>query len=174
MIIFSHRHFCRKCWKKKKKAKQTGENQLRSDAEGTDNKDNDVTIYEYFTRVAKFHIPQLYWLSIGIASMLISSIIGVFSPKQQGKLLDKIIAGDVNGFYAMCVKSVFFTVITGLVGTLKTRSMQRVSEQIYADIQQRLFGALLSQDMAFYDGSTPNNLYQRMDWVCCLKFLSFN
>eukprot|EP01084_Bolivina_argentea_P241637 405590_1 len=159
-----HRHFCRKCWKKKKKAKQMGEDQLRSDSAGAQLKDSEVTIYEYFFRVGSFYVPQKKWMSIALISMFISSVIGVYAPKQTGKLLDKIIEGDLNGFYIMVIQSVFFTIITGLVSTLTTSSMQRVQEEIQCDVQQKLFGALLSQDMIFYDGSTPNNLFQRMNW----------
>ena len=81
---------------------------------------------------------------------------------QQGQLLDKIIQADLNGFYSMCIQTVIVSVCTGLISHINRRSMDKANEETLVHIQQKIFAALLTQDMAFYDGAT--NLYQRMDW----------
>ena len=159
---------CPACWKNKEKARLAAQNQIRNDSskdnESLAEMDKPVTLREYFTRNLVLHLPHMYAFIIGLIVLFINSGISVSLHSSKGKLFDNIIEKNLTAFYIGIQWYVFLTVINGILNTIQSFILNRVKETIMNDVQKELFHRTMSQDMVFYDGSTPSALITRCTW----------
>jgi len=155
-----HRAFvCVKCWEKKSK-----EARLKEEDDAGSSCNDDISYYEYFSTLLRYHLPYLHFLFVGVAFMAMHTLIGIVMPRQKGQLLDVLIAGDLDGFYAAVKLQLFCTVLNGVVNSISQQCMNRVSQQITCDLQKRMFSNLMAQDMVFFDDHTTAEISERMNW----------
>ena len=149
---------CLKCWKNKSKLQKAIQDNNRK------NQGKDITFKEYFIRLLDLHQSQIIPLSIGISALSLNTIIQTFAPKQHGRLIDKLVNNKPEQFYAAIKVSIFLTVSRGILENVNRMCSRLVFENVIFEVQQKLYKALLSQDMQFYDGVHTRTLNQKMRW----------
>ena len=140
------------------------ENVLRNDDGSETEEEKAVSVKEYFVRLFQFHKSQIVPLSIGIAALSLNTVIHTFAPKQHGKLIDKLVNNKPQQFYKAIKLAIFMKISRSILGSINQTCLKTVNENVKCEIQYKLYKAILSQDMVFYDGTSSGSLYQRMNW----------
>jgi ABC-type multidrug transport system fused ATPase/permease subunit len=99
---------------------------------------------------------------LGVVSMLVSTATGLAQPALFGRILDALAAADAPLLNSLLVALVAVTVAEALASFLKGYSFSLVGERVVARLRTRVFSALLSMEVAFFDGSRTGELVSRL------------
>ena len=73
--------------------------------------------------------------------------------------LDAVVHSDRDKFWSDVTFYATLSVITGAFGALRNLCVSLVGQRIAKDVRQQLFGAILGQDIAFFDGNSPHGVH---------------
>eukprot|EP00457_Paulinella_chromatophora_P000902 gb/GEZN01000903.1/.p1 GENE.gb/GEZN01000903.1/~~gb/GEZN01000903.1/.p1 ORF type:complete len:968 (-),score=167.68 gb/GEZN01000903.1/:572-3475(-) len=151
---------CKECFKRKGGAKNRGEGQVRGD-KGT-REDKMITMWEFMCRTMQIALPHSCALSCAFISLLATSGVSLLMPKFQGMIINDIAALNMESFNRNIRMYVTYSVSLGVIGGIRGICFSIVGRRMEFDAQNRLFKAIISQDIAFFDGATTGELTSRL------------
>jgi ABC-type multidrug transport system fused ATPase/permease subunit len=149
---------CRSCFLKRDKAR--GENQLRGDKGAKDEKE--VSSSAYLVRALKLTKPHAPIITLAVVCLLATSAASIILPNFQGEILDAVIAGDHSAFAFDIKLYILISVGLGFFGGIKSLAFNIVGSHIANDVRNRLFRAIIVQDIVFFDGVGTGELTSRL------------
>jgi ABC-type multidrug transport system fused ATPase/permease subunit len=91
------------------------------------------------------------------------SAVGVPPPRSyQGSIIDKVIQDDRSGFQEEIILYVSLSVAVGLFGGIRTLCFNLIGQSILTQLRDQLFGAIIHQDISFFDATTTGELTSRI------------
>eukprot|EP00808_Paulinella_micropora_P022828 g77590.t1 len=151
---------CKECFKRKGGAKSRGEGQVRGD-KGT-REEKMISTWEFLCRVITLAFPHWIALSLAFITLLATSGVSLLMPKFQGKIINDIAGMHMASFNHDIRMYVTYSVSLGIVGGVRGICFSIVGRKMEFDAQNRLFRAIISQDIAFFDGATTGELTSRL------------
>jgi len=121
----------------------------------------------YFLRSWKFVKSELCLLLISIGFLVCNSMTKLLLPHFQGKIIDQIVPDedgniDRQGFATYIKIYVVVMILQGAVSTMYSAIFTFVSRRLKFSIRNSLFKSILSQDIAFFDGTESGRLISRL------------
>lgn len=155
---------CLKCVKRNDAA-TVGENILRGDR-GV-RAQPILTTTSYFHRSIQVAKQELPLLLVSFLLLGTSSLSQLLLPHFQGSIIDKVVPGpdgkyDREGFKHFIQLYLVLMVVQGAVSTLYSAIFTLVSRRLKFSIRNTLLERILSQDVAFYDGTESGQLLSRL------------
>lgn len=147
-------------------AATVGENILRGDSgvrveAALDNK-------SYFRRSLELVRPELPLLMLSFTFLACSSMTQLLLPHFQGHIVDKVVPDpntgryDKEGFLSYIKLYAIFMLVQGAVSTLYSAMFTLVSRRLKFTVRNTLFERILSQDVAYFDGTESGRLISRL------------
>ena len=149
---------CRQCFLKKNKSR--GEGQLRGEKGAKDEKE--IKSSQYMMRALKLARPHWLKILIAFSCLLVTSGASVLAPSYQGKILDDVIRTDQSSFSHDIMFYILLSVGTGFFGGIKSLAFSIVGAHVSNDVRDKLFRAIISQDIVFFDGVSTGELISRL------------
>lgn len=174
---------CPACFNKKDKA--TGEGILRGD-KGVKQGEH-LTFTQYLGRAMRLVLPHIPLFVVAIACLASKSIINLFLPNLQGRILDHVVAARAacaanasaalsdgtpdtapacdearQSFRETVAHYLSLSIVLGILGGLQSLSFMVVGRKIMVWIRGQLFRRIVVQDIAFFDGFRTGDLVQRL------------
>ena len=156
---------CRKC-AHRADAATVGENLLRSDRGVRSEVALDQTSYmQRSLQVARSEMPLLV---LSLTLLAASSMAKLLLPHFQGTIIDKVIPSastgdyDTAGFAHYIRLYVYLMLGQGALATLYSAIFTLVSRRLKFTIRNKLLERILSQDVAYFDGTESGRLISRL------------
>lgn len=155
---------CLKCVRRNDAA-TVGENILRGDRGVRAQISLTTTSYvQRSVQVAKQELPLLL---VSFLLLATSSLSQLLLPHFQGSIIDKVVPGpdgqyDTAGFKHLIKLYLIIMIVQGAVSTLYSAIFTLVSRRLKFTIRNTLLEKILSQDVAFYDGTESGQLLSRL------------
>eukprot|EP00040_Diaphanoeca_grandis_P023777 m.129827 g.129827 ORF g.129827 m.129827 type:complete len:898 (-) comp29434_c0_seq1:80-2773(-) len=149
---------CEKCFRKRDASK--AEDQVRGDKGVREVKE--IKTSSYTARALKLTIPHWPFVVVAIVCVLCAQGASLLMPHYNGKIIDRLVNKDIEGFRYDITITVVLAVATGLFGSVRTVLFRVVGAKIANTVRKDLFHRLLTQDVAYYDGSKTGDLCSRL------------
>eukprot|EP00667_Euglena_gracilis_P006497 EG_transcript_6552 len=149
---------CVPCFRKGNRS--TSEGLLRGD-KGI-HEEQQVGNVVYFLRAIKLTLPFFHIVLLAFGCLLINQGARLLLPKAQGSILDSVIQGDRSGFARDVQLYIVYSVALGFFGSVRSLCVDIVGRRMSNEVSNKLFGSLISQDIAFFDGNNTGSLTSRM------------
>jgi ABC-type multidrug transport system fused ATPase/permease subunit len=101
-------------------------------------------------------------ISLAVACLLATSAASIILPNFQGEILDSVIRGDHAEFEWDIKLYVLISVGLGFFGGIKSLAWSIVGSHLANDVRNKLFRAIIVQDVSFFDGTTTGELTSRL------------
>eukprot|EP00658_Telonema_sp_P-2_P064629 TRINITY_DN53767_c0_g1_i1.p2 TRINITY_DN53767_c0_g1~~TRINITY_DN53767_c0_g1_i1.p2 ORF type:complete len:171 (-),score=45.35 TRINITY_DN53767_c0_g1_i1:1-513(-) len=135
-----------------------------------------VSNKEYFMRALAFARPHWLLFVLAFGSLVVSTGCSMLLPAIQGRILDSIIAADRDSFEFNVKCMAVLSVVVGLFGGLRGLFFSLATRRVAVSVRNLLFSRIVSQDIAFFDGSTVGDLTSRLNGdvqaMVCLLYTS--
>eukprot|EP01105_Mastigella_eilhardi_P021886 TRINITY_DN5337_c0_g1_i3.p1 TRINITY_DN5337_c0_g1~~TRINITY_DN5337_c0_g1_i3.p1 ORF type:complete len:644 (-),score=147.08 TRINITY_DN5337_c0_g1_i3:896-2827(-) len=149
---------CLQCFEKKDKSR--AENLLRGDAGVKEEKV--PSNLEFLLKTLCFVESSRHLLFAAAGCLLVTSFAGLLLPNFQGKVLDGVIREDVSAFHLNVLGYVVATVISGVFGSVRNLCFSLVGSRMSNAVRNRFFVSIITQDIAFFDGTTTGDITSRL------------
>jgi len=150
---------CEKC-ASRKDATEVGENVLRSDTGVV--KEGSVSGTDYLKRAVQLATPQWQLVTFSFALLTLYCGTQIILPHFQGSIIDNVVKVDEDSFYENIKFYVIVMALQGTLSALYSACFAQVSRQLVFHVRNTLFGQILRQDVAFFDGTTSGHLTSRL------------
>ena len=150
---------CPKCFAKKRRAANT-EGVLRGD-KGMKKEEN-VTNTSFVSRGLKLCAAHWKWLTSGLVCLMANVAAQLVFPNYQGKLIDRVVNMDREGFKYDVMMVLYISIATGAFAAVRQFSFRMVGTRMTNAVRNQLFSRLLSLDVAYYDGVRSGDLMSRL------------
>ena len=107
-------------------------------------------------------LPHKKTLGIAFVALLINSTAAIWTPNYTGKILDAVVHSNTDLFWQDVKFYALLCIITGAFGAVRQLCVSLVGRRIARDVRQQLFGAMMVQDIAFFDGMPTGQLTSRL------------
>lgn len=143
-------------------AATVGENLLRSDKGVI--KEKTLSTTQYLVRALALASGEWLLFLAALVALLASAAASLVLPNSQGKIVDRIVAGDKSGFMHDIEIYLGVMILLGVFNGLKGLAFTVVGRRISFVTRNKMFERMLAQDIAFYDGTTSGRLTGRLTW----------
>ena len=143
-------------------AATVGENLLRSDKGVI--KEKTLSTTQYLVRALALASGEWLLFLAALVALLASAAASLVLPNSQGKIVDRIVAGDKGGFMHDIEIYLGVMILLGVFNGLKGLAFTVVGRRISFVTRNKMFERMLAQDIAFYDGTTSGRLTGRLTW----------
>ena len=155
---------CTKC-AQRSDAATVGENVLRGDR-GV-RSETSLSTASYFQRAMQVAGKELPLLLTSFLLLGVSSVSRLLLPHFQGAIIDKVVPDanghyDKDGFKYYIQLYILVMIIQGAISTLYSAIFTLISRRLKFTIRNTLFEKILSQDVAYYDGTETGRLISRL------------
>eukprot|EP00667_Euglena_gracilis_P002229 EG_transcript_2227 len=140
--------------------RSTGEGLLRTD-KGI-HEEQPVTNGQYFLRALLLTRPFAHIVLVAFACLLVNQGTRLLLPKTQGAILDSVIQMDHDAFSTHVQLYVVLSVSTGFFGAIRSFCVDVAGRKMTNEVNNKLFAALVVQDIAFFDGTNTGQLTSRL------------
>ena len=114
-------------------------------------------------RVLGYARPYRGLLGVVLATVVISSLIGLVPPLLMRDLIDRAIPdGNLGRVALLGVGMVAVPLVNGVIGVAQRWASARAGEGIIFDLRTSLFGHLQRMSLAFFTGARPGELMSRL------------
>eukprot|EP00903_Cladosiphon_okamuranus_P007815 g7561.t1 len=149
---------CRSCYDKKDRRGMEGA--LRGD-KGIRDEDGLPTL-SYFRRALGLARPHWPFFVAAFACLALSNTARIALPNFQGGILDRVVNGDEQGFKRFIVLYVILSAFTGAIGGVQRLCFRIAGVRMAIGARNKLFRGVISQDVAFFEGTTSGKLTSRL------------
>ena len=149
---------CVSCFTSKDKSR--GEGVLRGDKGVKEEKEITNTIF--MKRAFALCRPQIHLFVVAFLCLIANSLAALLLPNYQGEILDRVVDHDSPGFMRSVLLYLGLSVATGLFGAIKNLAFNVVGRRMSAAVREKLFSAIIVQDIAFFDGVHSGDLTSRL------------
>jgi ABC-type multidrug transport system fused ATPase/permease subunit len=124
--------------------------------------DEELSNWRYVRRTMLYLKP--YWPYVVTALFLLfcRSLSQIFLPNFQGKILDRVIAGDAAGFETNLYYYIGLTISVTVLSSVQSFFFSIVSRKMANLLKDDLFSAMVVQDVAFFDATAVGSLTSRL------------
>jgi ATP-binding cassette subfamily B protein len=150
---------CIKCFVSKN-SKNRAENQIRGDKGAKSIED--VSNFSFMLRGFKLAAPHWPLILLALLLLLSTSTSSLFLPNFQGNILDAVIDRQVDHFHQQVMYFLLLSIATGLFGSISNLCFSIITARLSYDVRNRLYSAILLQDVAFFDGISTGELTSRL------------
>ena len=151
---------CVKCVARKKTA-NSQEHAVRTDKQGV-RETKKMTATQYFIRSIKLASSEWKLFIFAFVFLILTSLANLALPNTQGSIVNMIIENNHHEFLVHLKIYIIVMVALGVFNGIKGLLFMIVSRRIAFHARTRLFSALISQDVAFFDGTTSGRLTSRL------------
>ena len=151
---------CVKCVARKKTA-NSQEHAVRTDKQGV-RETKKMTATQYFIRSLKLASSEWKLFIFAFVFLILTSLANLALPNTQGSIVNMIIENNHHEFLVHLKIYIIVMVALGVFNGIKGLLFMIVSRRIAFHARTRLFSALISQDVAFFDGTTSGRLTSRL------------
>lgn len=149
--------------REQKKEASTQEGALRSDkGSRQDEGEEKEKKKSYMPKVLALLKTERLLFSIGMAFLLVGNLTSLLTPTVQGSILDAVFSNNEGKFKHWIFIYVAAAVTQGVVSSVKSLCFNVIGRRITATLKLKLFRSILSQDVAFFDGSHSGDLSSRL------------
>ena len=116
-----------------------------------------------FSRLLSLARPELGWLGVGTVALFLASGLGLSYPLIVGKLVDGVLEGGGNEVvdrWALTLVLVFAGL--GFATAARAYLFTVAGERVVARLRRTLFGALIHQEIGFFDAQRTGELTNRL------------
>lgn len=117
---------------------------------------------QYFMRALKLVYGERRLFSIGLLLLLCSNGVSLFMPSIQGSVLNAVVDSDEGQFHLWVTIYLAMCVASGLIGGLQSLCFSVVGRRLSNTIRKALYGGIIIQDVAFFDGNSSGQLTSRL------------
>jgi len=149
---------CVTCFRKGNKS--TSEGLLRGD-KGI-HEELEVSNLGYFWRAILLTRPFFHIVLVAFGCLLVNQGTRLLLPQTQGAILDSVIRTDRGAFTRNIQMYILYSVLTGLFGAIRSLCVDIVGKKMSNEVSNKLFGAIVTQDIAFFDGNNTGQLTARI------------
>lgn len=151
---------CPKCVARKKTA-TSAEDQIRSDKQGV-RETKKMTNTQYFFRALKLAKGEWKLFLFAFVFLVLTAFANLALPNTQGAIVNQIIENDRDEFKVHLKIYLCVMIALGVFNGIKGLLFMIVSRRIAFHARNKLFAALIRQDVAFFDGTTSGRLTSRL------------
>jgi len=144
----------------RKDAATVGENLLRND-KGV-KQEKDMSNGSYFKRSLSLVKEELPLFMGAFLLLFLYTATNLALPNYQGLIIDKVSNDNREGFLVDVRSYVILMAVQGVFSACYSAAFSVVSRKILFFIRVKLFGSILAQDVAFFDGTTSGHLTSRL------------
>ena len=116
----------------------------------------------YFRRSLELAKPEASVIGVAFAALLAGTSANLILPNYQGIILDRVIAVDSLGFESAIKTYLLVSGFSGIFDALRQCCFMIVGRRVGFTTRNRLYTAMLRQDIAFFDGMTTGQLTSRI------------
>ena len=106
--------------------------------------------------------PDVRYIAQGFVFLCVAAVASTVLPHYTGALIDDVIAEDSVAFSRDMQLLLSFSIIVGIFTGLRGWSFMIAIARLKVRLRDRLFRALVSQEMGFYDGTSTGELTSRL------------
>ena len=154
---------CRVCFVRKDKVR--GENQLRGD-KGAKN-EAEVSSMGYMYRALKLARPHAWTIAVAVLCLLATSAAAIVLPNFQGSIIDAVIRMDRADFQRDVKLYIIISVGLGFFGAIRSLAFNIVGAHIANDVRNRLFKAIIFQDIVFFGQLSKHATHAHCEAMIC-------
>ncbi|MBP1632531.1 MAG: transporter related protein, partial [Acidobacteria bacterium] len=115
-------------------------------------------------RVLGYARPNRGLLGLVVATVVLSSLVGLAPPLLMRDLIDRAIPdGDLGRVTLLGLGMVAVPLVNGVIGVLQRWASARAGEGIIFDLRTAVFGHLQRMSLAFFTGARPGELMSRLN-----------
>eukprot|EP00039_Didymoeca_costata_P007517 m.100707 g.100707 ORF g.100707 m.100707 type:complete len:916 (-) comp13720_c0_seq5:44-2791(-) len=150
---------CLQCFAKKKRSDRA-EGVVRGDKGVKSIKE--ISNLSYAQRGLKLCAPHWKYIVVALLCLLANNMANLFLPNYNGKIMDRIIAGDRHGFQKDVLLYIYLSIGTGFFGAVRQFMFRLVGTKLANKVRNDLFSRVIYQDTAFFDGARTGDLISRL------------
>jgi ABC transporter fused permease/ATP-binding protein len=114
-------------------------------------------------RLLALAVPELGLIAMATFALLVSSGIQLAYPQAVSWMVDAVVAGDGGaGLDGLAILLVALFLVQGVFAMLRAWLFTVAGERVVARLRERLYGAILRQDIAFFDAARTGELTNRL------------
>lgn len=119
---------------------------------------------DYLWRV--MGLAKLEWqlLTVAIVTTVVTSAAALFVPKFQGAAFDAAISGDSESFNKTAAALLIASVSVAVFSAVKRACFSLVGQRLNYKVRLQLYGTILKQDVAYFDGVNTGDLLSRLSY----------
>ncbi|CAM9638358.1 unnamed protein product, partial [Hapterophycus canaliculatus] len=136
------------------------EGALRGDKGVRDEEDLPTPVY--FKRALALASPHWPYFAAAFVCLALSNSARIALPNFTGGILDKVVNEDESGFKRDIVFFVILSAFTGAVGSVQRLCFRLAGVRMAIGARNKLFRGVISQDVAFFEGTTSGKLTSRL------------
>eukprot|EP00038_Savillea_parva_P030911 m.81314 g.81314 ORF g.81314 m.81314 type:complete len:1003 (+) comp9403_c0_seq1:317-3325(+) len=121
-----------------------------------------VNSTSYIARAGKFALPHWPTIAAAVACLLATSAINLWLPKLNGEIIDTIVKSNKHDFARVIRLFVALSAAYGFFRGLWQFLFRVVGAKMAVDIRNKLFGRVISQDVAYFDQARTGDLISRL------------
>jgi hypothetical protein len=122
----------------------------------------EVTSYRYFCRALSLISAHYGYVAVSVMCLLVNCTTQLLIPNYTGKILDSVARKDTGVFNDSIRTYTIFAVVTGFFGAIRNLAVSITGRKVSADVRKKLFGSIMVQDIAFFDGQMTGQLTSRL------------
>ena len=149
---------CAKCFRRRDKVR--GENQLRGDRGAKH--EMEISSSAYMVRALKLARPHALLISVALVCLLVTSAAAIILPNFQGSIIDAVIRQDHEAFKRDVTLYILISVGLGFFGGIRALAFNIVGSHVANDVRNKLFKAIIVQDIVYFDGVSTGELTSRL------------
>eukprot|EP00929_Paragymnodinium_shiwhaense_P020014 TRINITY_DN13477_c0_g1_i1.p1 TRINITY_DN13477_c0_g1~~TRINITY_DN13477_c0_g1_i1.p1 ORF type:complete len:961 (+),score=253.81 TRINITY_DN13477_c0_g1_i1:118-3000(+) len=115
---------------------------------------------QYSMRVLK--LMRCTTACIAFSSVIATQVLNAYLPKAQGNIVNALVEGSKETFQSSVIVFAELVVVMSVLYFAKSMAVQTLYTTCYTDMSVALFGAIMRQDIAFYDNAMTGQLNSRM------------
>lgn len=113
-------------------------------------------------RLLALAVPELGLLSVATVALLVSSSIQLAYPQAVSWMVDAVVDGGAADLDGLALLLVALFLVQGIFAMLRAWLFTVAGERIVARLREHLYGAILRQDIAFFDAARTGELTNRL------------
>lgn len=118
--------------------------------------------WEILREVFALMAPDWWLVSTALLCVVGSSAASLALPSYQGQIIDAVYAGERGAFRRKLALYLAFSVGTAVTQALRALCFQVTGRRLACALRNRLYRAILRQDVAFFDGTASGALTSRL------------
>lgn len=123
---------------------------------------SDVSGSSYFKRAISIATPQQFNVIIALMLLTLNCFTNLALPHFQGVIINDLISNNTNSFMHHIKVYLFVLLMQGFFQGISTFLFSYVFRKLTFFVRNKLFAAVLYQDIAFFDGTTSGNLTSKL------------
>ncbi|KAJ8600755.1 hypothetical protein CTAYLR_006089 [Chrysophaeum taylorii] len=124
--------------------------------------ESEITSTEILRRTARLVAPDWALVAIALACVFAAGATGLALPSFQGRIIDSVYACNRRQFRRRLVLYLAFSIGAAVTSSLRAFCFQATGRRLACALRNRLYAAIVRQDVAFFDNVASGTLTSRL------------